>query len=232
MTRLFFILSLLTLHTLSALTFKDKLLNGAIGDYIITEQNKFCSLIRIHSTSTEKLVIEEISFPESALPKDVNQWLASGAKGNTSWSFIEINPKTSTLTSLFSLTKNAWLVPNADDSFFFKILDIPLSQISESDRRRIGPSPKEGPDTRKIWNPTLIFEGKKIDSPQFAAYRIEMPKDGSILSGKRIELFFNKKDETFPFPLWGQITDDSNAALKFRVIDSGKNLPSPKKPPL
>ncbi len=231
MTRFLLLLTIFIFDSLSALTFKDKLLTGMKGDYIITEQNKFCSLIRIHSISIEKLVIEEISFPQSSLPKDLNKWLEGGAKGNTSWSFIEINPNTSALTSHFSFTKNAWLVPNPDDSFFLKILDMPFSPILESQRRKIGPPPKEGADTRKIWNPSLIFQGKKIQSPEFSAYRIEMPKDGSILSGKRIELFFNKNDETFPFPLWGQITDDSNAALKFRVIDSGKNLSSPKKNP-
>ena len=227
-----FITTLLFLNSLTALTLKDKLTQGTPGDYIITKQNQFCSLIRIHTLTSKELIIEEVSFPEKSLPKDLKLWLDSGAKGHTSWTLIKIDLSTNTLKSLFSFTKDAWLEPCTEDSFFLKILTLPLSVIPEEARRRIGPAPLEGMDTRKIWTPPLFFEGKKESSPQFIAYQCAYPKDGSPLSGKRIELFFTKKTDSFPFPHWGQVTDNSDAALKFRVIDSGQNLPSPKKHPL
>ena len=218
--------------SLTALSLKDKLVQGSVGDYIITEQNRLCSLIRIHTLTETKLIIEEVSFPEASLPKNTKEWLTSGAKGHTSWSLIEIDLTTTAVTSSFSFTKNAWLVWSADDSFLLKILDIPFSPILDQERRRIGPPIAEGPDTRKIWNPPLFFEGKKETLPQFSPFRLTYPKDGSLLSGKRIELFFNSGGGNFPFPYWGQITDASDAALKFRVIDSGRNLSSPKKSPI
>ncbi len=205
---------------------------GRVGDYIVTEQNHFCSLIRIQKTETRKLTIEEISFPENLLPKNLDEWLKSDAKGHTSWSLMEIDLSTNNLVSCFSYTKNAWLIPNRDDSFLLKILDLPFTPIPDEERRRIGPSPKDGQDTRKIWNPPLFFEGKKEPLSKFSAYRLNYPKDGSLLSGKFIELFFTDSIEGFPFPHWGQVTDASEAGIKFRVIASGRNLSSPKKPPL
>lgn len=232
MTRFLFFITLFFASSLTALSLKDKLVKGEVGDYIITEQNRLCSLIRIHTLTLEKLIIEEISFPEASRPKNIKEWLISGAKGHTSWSLIEINLSKTSVESCFSFTKNAWLVWSADDSFLLKILDIPFSPILDQERRRIGPPVAEGLDTRKIWNPPLFFEGKKESSPQFSPFRLIYPKDGSLLSGKRIELFFNNRGDNFPFPYWGQITDESDAALKFRVIDSGRNLSSPKKSPL
>ncbi len=232
MTRFLLIFTFLLTNHLTALSLKDKLLDGKVGDYIITEQSRFCSLIRIHTLSPPKLVIEEISFPESALSKNTADWVESGAKGHTSWSLIEINLSNAALERCYSFTKSSWLVPSSDESFLLKILDLPLYPIQEGERRRIGPAPREGVDTRKIWNPPLYLDGKKVSSPQFSPFRLNYPKDGSLLSGKHIELFFHNSDSNFPFPYWGQITDESEAALKFRVVDSGRNLSSPKKSPL
>ncbi len=232
MTRFLFLSILFFTNPLPSLSLGDKVLNGAVGDYIITEQNKLYSLIRIHSLEPSKVIIEEISFPYKALSSDVANWLKNGALGHTSWSLLEIDLKTNTLQKFFSFTKNSYLAFSPEDSFLLKILDLPLTPISNEERKKIGPPPKEGFDTRKVWNPPLYFEGKKENAPQFTAYKLIYPKDGSLLSGKKIELFFNKSNDSFPFPYWGQITDDSEAALKFRVIDSGRNLFSPKKLPL
>ncbi len=218
--------------SLTALCLKDKIVQGKVGDYIITEQNHFCSLIRIHTLEFPRLIIEEISFPESTKPKEVQDWISSGSKGHTSWSLIEINLLKTSLETCFSFTKNAWLSQGADDSFLLKILDIPFFPIAEHERRKIGHASSEGIDARKIWNPPLIINGKRDSSAQFSPFRLNYPKDGSLLSGKRIELYFNNSNHNFPFPYWGQITDASDAALKFRVIDSGRNLSSPKKQPL
>lgn len=228
----FLFLTLLLAQPLLALSVGDKLLQGSVGDYVVTEQNKLCSLIRIHSINGTKITIEEISFPYSALPSDIPNWLKDKAIGHTSWSLLEIDVKTNTLEKFFSFTKNAYLAFSENDSFFLKILHLPLTLIPIEERKKIGPPLKEGLDTRKIWNPPLFFEGKKELSPEFNAYKLIYPKDGSPLSGKKIELFFNKSNELFPFPYWGQITDDSEASLKFRVVASGKNLLSPKKQPL
>ncbi|MBM3193673.1 MAG: hypothetical protein FJZ59_05525 [Chlamydiae bacterium] len=229
-TLLLFILFFI--NSLSALSLGDKLLKGAVGDYVVTEQNRLCSLIRIHTLDGSKITIEEISFPYSSLPSDIPNWIKDKALGHTSWSLLQIDIKTNTLEKCFSFTKNAYLSFSENDSFFLKILHLPLDLIQDDERKRIGSPLKEGLDTRKIWNPELFFEGKKEASPEFTAYKLLYPKDGSPLSGKRIELFFNKSNELFPFPYWGQITDDSQASLKFRVVASGRNLFSPKKQPL
>ena len=232
--RLFIFITLLLLHNrLTALSLKDKMSHGSPGDFIITEaQNRSCSLIRLHSVTPTAVTIEEISFPEKHLPKNLEIWINSGAQGHTSWTLATIDLRQNVLKSAFSFTKGAWLDTSRENSFFLNILDLTLSPVPHEERRRIGPPPTEGSDTRKIWIPPLVVHGKKVSSPKFSVYRCIHPKDGSPLSGKRIELFFNQDNESFPFPIWGQVTDSSDAALKFRIIDSGQNLSSPKKYPL
>ena len=218
--------------SLNALSLKDKISNGRAGDYIVTEQNHFCSLIRIQKIMAQKITIEEISFPERLLPNNFEAWLKADAKGNTSWSVAEFDLSTNNLLSCFSYTKNTQLIPNREDSFLLTILDLKFSQIPDDERRKIGGAPQEGQDTRKIWTPPLYYEGKKELNTKFSAYKTTYPKDGSILSGKFIELFFTDLIDSFPFPHWGQVTDASEAGIKFRVIASGRNLSSPKNPPL
>ena len=229
MKQFFFLITILCHVSLPALTLKDKISKGCVGDFIVTEQNNLYTILRIDAIDSKMVSIEEISFPKQEKPIDWSSWIQNGAKGHTCWNLIEIDLEKASVCKCFSFTKQAILIPNKEQSFLLTLLKEPLLPIPEEDRKKIGPPPKEGIDKRKIWTPPIIMAGEKKKAPQCIAYQITCPKNDSFLSGKRIELFFNKDYPQFPFPYWGQITDASNAAIKLRVVDSGHNLPSPRK---
>lgn len=213
-------------------SFKENLSRGQEGDFIVVEQNQAYSLVRIHSHQGDLLILEEISFPSSLLKsigKDWARWISDGAKGHLSWTMTEINLKENTLYDTFSFTKRAFLTFGEEESLLLKLFSTDLKQVAYEKRRKIGPPPLEGVDSRKVWNPPLFYQGKEVPRPKFEVFDTTLPNDASLLSGKRLELFYSKEDPSFPFPYWGQITDASEAAFKFRVIDSGRGLPSPKK---
>lgn len=215
-----------------ALCLKEKFAHSKSGDYIVSELNHSLTLLRVHEISKDTLTLEEISFPSSAvkLGKDeIEAWLSKGAEGNTSWHLLEFDLNQDKIKDCFSFTRNAWLLFNENDSLLIKLLSLPLKKIPDENRKKIGPRPLNGPDLRKIWNPPLIVNGKPIKSPAFDAFFVTLPSDGSPLSNKRFEIYFDKKNSKFPFPYWAQITDDSNAAFKIRICDSGENLFSPTK---
>lgn len=221
---LFLIAAYISLHGLSL---KDKLKEAEEGDFIVSSQNSTINVLIISKVDLPYLVFEEISYPLSfTLQKGETwaSWIEKGAKGHNSWTVFEIDLNDSQITECFSYTRNAWLLLSQEDSFLLKLLDLPLEFIRENDRKKIGPTPFEGPDLRKVWNPPLVINGEKKVSPRFDAYRTTWPKDKTPLSNKRIELYFNKQEKRFPFPYWAQITDDSEAAFKMRVIDSGAKL--------
>lgn len=213
-----------------ALTLKEKLRNGQVGDFIVTEQNKTLSLLRIHSIDDKRITLEEVSLPtESGLKgKDRwEEWIMRGAPGHTSWTMFEIDLEGSNILNCYSFSKQAWLVGFADESVFLKLLSCPLKPIPFDQLRKIGPPPMDGPDLRKVWTPPLIVDGKEQKTAPFQPYKITCPDGDYPLSGKRLEIYFTKKDGDFPFPHWARVTDDSNASFKIRVYDSGRNLHSP-----
>jgi hypothetical protein len=228
--KLFYLcLAILITSNLSALNLKERLSNGKVGDYIVTEEKNVCTLIRIHRILNKQITLEEITFPKSAKPNDYQVWLTSYAKGATSWTIFDLNLDSNEISKAYSVLKNCYLSVNTESSFLIKLLSENFEPIPIEERKKIGARPKEGGDFRKVWNPPFVFEGKNFAYKKPLAVKLLHPKDNSPLSGKRIELFFCNDIENFPFPFWGQVTDSSEAAFKFRTIDAGRNLLSPKK---
>lgn len=224
--------ALLCLQSLNAFSFKDQLLKGEIGDYIISAQGKSFTLLRLHAMDGSILTLEEIAIPSKVKnysKEKLENWMKEGAPGNTSWHLIETDLEKNQVLECYSFTKKAWLVLDSNDSLITKIAASPLTPLPKEERRKIGPAPLDGFDTRKVWNPPLVFEGKTQKKTTFDTYTHTFEKDGSMLSNKRLEVYFDAKNATFPFPYWARITDDSNASFKMRVINSGKGLISPAK---
>lgn len=216
----------------SAVSLKDRFEQAQAGDFVVCELNRSYNLIRIHENKGNRLILEEITLP-SKLPKegkaDWEQWLSSGAEGHTSWTVIEVDLENSQILECFSFFRNAWLILSEEDSFLIKLLHLDLSPIPTSKRRKIGPPPRGDLDTRKLWTPPLVFDGKPVSNPKFDAYEILWPKDGTPLANKKLEFYFDQAHPEFPFPYWGRVMNAAEAAYKFRVVDSGKHLASPTK---
>lgn len=216
-------LTLLLIAT-QLLTVKQRFDSSRVGDYIVTEQDKVYSLLTVRDMSQERLVLEEFTLPAHKAKKvKWKEWALQGAGGHTSHILYEIDLDKNQMERVYSLSRGAFLSHEAA-AFIPTLISLPLSNVKE--RKKIGPAPNEGVDMRKIWNPPLVREGKKVVGAQFEVKRIHWPKDGTLLAEKTLDLYFDKRHPEFPFPNWIEITDGSST-FKIRCVDSGSGLELP-----
>lgn len=208
---------------------EERLCRGAPGDYLILEGGNMITALAIYSIDEKKIVFEEIGVPAKNLktrPASWRQWVAEKAPGHTSWSLLEIERSSGSVGSCHSLTSRGKAPLSSRDGLIASLIKLPLSPLPSDQRRKIGPPPAPGePDLRKIWNPPVVFEGKRQDPVQFDVYAATWPHDGSELSGSRILLYFHPLSH-FPFPYWIQV-EGTHVQASLRTIDSGKQFPSP-----
>lgn len=205
----------------SATTLKEKLQQGAVGDYVVTKQEKNLSLLRIQEITPTILILEEISAPLSLLDPqcDWQDWIDKGAPGYSGWLIYEIDLRTGKLIQCFSPPQGTWIT--LEEPFLPKILNLPLNATPADKRRRIGPAPQAGEtDQRALWSPSPIFDGKKLPRPECEALETLWPKDGSNLSLCRLEFYFLPG---FPFPCWIEASN-GHFTFKMHAVASGKNL--------
>ncbi|CCB86094.1 MULTISPECIES: hypothetical protein [Parachlamydia] len=234
MSRFVYFLALLCVifsYTEAGIYLRDNLKNAEAGDFIVTMQNKTCSLLHIYSKEGQYLTIEEISLPASKT-KSMDSWRAwvqEGAPGHTSWTMYSVNLMNGAIDRCFSFTKNRWCDPTPTENFLGTLLNLHLNLVSTHERKKIGGYAIGTPGPRRIWEPRLIVDGNVITGVSFDAWRTHWPKDGSILSGKTIEVYVPSENTPYPsyFPYWLEISGMMGQA-KLRVVDSGKGLRSPK----
>jgi hypothetical protein len=186
--------------------------------------------MRLHSFQEPYLYIEEITAPlkpvqELKLPWEV--WVKQHAPLHTSWVIYKIDLSTTEVLSCYCYARKSFLALSEESLFLPKLFALPLQNLSEGQRKRIGPAPEDSAaDHRKVWNPQKIYQGMKDTSPSFIVQRALWPKDASLLAGQALDLYFDAKDPLFPFPYWIEIGDGYNT-LHFQAIDSGILKASP-----
>jgi hypothetical protein len=207
---------------------KDRIEKAKPGDYVVTEANKLITVLSIRSITPATLVLEEISAPLENLknrPESWPEWVKAKAPGHTSWSMVEIDIQSGQLLECYSFSRSAWIQLSQKESLFATLLHLPLHNVPDDKRRKIGPPPMNGEsDFRKVWAPPLVFEGKKIPNAHFDVYETTWPDDGTELSRQEVSLYFDQEKQS-PLPFWIQV-QTSHATAAMRTIDSGKNLPS------
>ncbi|MDN3504575.1 MAG: hypothetical protein P0S95_03245 [Rhabdochlamydiaceae bacterium] len=219
--------SLLICNFASALTLAEKLESSSRGDYIVTLMSKNYSLISIHTITDKSIIFEEITVPVSCVKRGQSwpEYLKNGAPKATSWVLYELDLSTGKMMECYSVLNDSFLDLSSFDSILSKMMYLPLKDVNESSRRKIGSnSALGGFDTRKLWNPPQKFEGKKQKKPKYNVYRATWPDDESILAGKTVELYFDKDKTDFPFPFWMQVKDESEAGIKLPTVDGGHNM--------
>ncbi|MDX8430435.1 MAG: hypothetical protein SNF33_01310 [Candidatus Algichlamydia australiensis] len=211
------ILPLFLAIPLFSMTIKERLRFAHEGQYIVTEQSKLVTFMRIQSLTDKRVVLEEISIP-SHKAKKINwrSWYRDGTPGATSHLLYEIDLARGVCTNAYSPQREVSLNSSAQQ-LFTDLIALPLKAVREKDRKRIGAPPQEGLDMRKIWNPPLFQNGKKLTKIATKVYKAHWPDDGTELAGKNLELYFH---EGSPFPCWMEISN-SAATFKIRLIDSG-----------
>lgn len=185
----------------------------------------------IRNKNNQVLTIEEIAVPENKSPSKMSwkEWVNQNAPGNTSWVAYDINLNNGQMIRYYSFTKKNWFEIPDGDNFLSKLLNLRLTKIPDSARKKVGPPPISGPDWRPLWQPRMIVNGEPIKNVPFDAWRTRWPQDGSDLSNKTIEVFLPRDSQLYPsyFPYWLQINGAVGKA-KIRIIDSGTQLQSPK----
>ncbi len=206
------------------ITLKSKFQKAQKGDYLVTLKNDTYTLLIINNLTTEKLSLEEVVLPKSALKKNSSFQKLSNQNYPDAlvWNIYEIDFLKNRLLSAYSLKNSASFKIDSGDHFLMKLLTLPLKPQPDYKRKKIGPPPQGGEaDRRKLWQPAKFFEGNKIAQAQFKVLETVWPKDGSELSRKTIELYF---DDSFPFPYFIQI-HASQLTVFLKSVDSGHNFP-------
>jgi len=229
MLRLFFV-NLLIVSTTFGFCFQDKINEAKNGDYIVIEASKMVTVLSIRSMTEKSIELEEVSIPTKSIlqrPTRWSEWVKNEAPGHTSWSVLDIDRATGEIIECYSFTHKAWIQLSPYQSVLVSLLQMPLTEVPISERRKIGLPPASGEmDTRKVWSPPVCFEGKRIYSTNFDVYKTSWPKDQTNLSESVITFYFDNKTN-FSMPFWIQI-DTSHMQIALRTIDSGSFLVSPK----
>ncbi len=226
MKKLVILIAVLSISIINAFSLKDKIINGAPGDYAVTEQGGTSSVLLIRALTPTHLILEEIDVPTlSRKSSDVSwkEWVALEAPGHTAWITYIIDLKNNQLQECYSYSQGVWLPTNDSFHFLPKLLSLSLQKTSQDQRKRIGPPPAAGEeDRRSIWTPSVIVEGKKVDKADITAWKTKWPSDGTLISGCEIEVYFSSQ----AFPVWIEVKSPHYKA-SLRMVDSGHQMSSP-----
>ncbi len=219
----------LALSPLFGFSLQDRIAKASSGDYLVVEGGKLITVLSIRSVTPGSIVLEEVSIPSETLkkrPASWNEWIKAKAPGHTSWSMIEFDRVSGEILECYSFTRASWVQISSVESLLATLLNLPLQPVPPEKRRKIGLPPLQGEiDTRKIWEPPALFEGKKQEKVHFDVYETAWPLDSSPLSGNTVILYFDRAGKV-PLPFWIQV-EAAHANVALRTIDTGKNFPSP-----
>jgi hypothetical protein len=238
MKKQFYIVCLLFLLSFNILTaetlfLRDNLRRAEKGDYIVTNQGKTYSLLRIYDKTTNGIAIEEITVPSNKIPKSQfswRDWVLQGAPNASSRIVYHIDLEKAAVDGRFCLTQTGWCETGQRDNFLTTLLNLNLQPIPLQQRRRVGiPGFPGTTEKRALWQPQVIVDGQIVQGVQLDAWQTTWPKDGTDLAGKQIEAYLPAANSGFPsyFPYWLQVNGTIINA-KIRIIDSGKNLYDPR----
>lgn len=213
-----------------ALTLGENLQRSRVGDYIVTIQNKNYSLLHIFDKQNDSLTIEEICVPANRINQGkVNwrDWYRQGAPYHTAWVIYKIQLSTGKIFETYSVPQQTWVKGPPEGQFLPTLLNLYLTRIPDKERKRIGSAECAGfPDTRPLWRPKMISEGKEIPNVAFWALRAHWPKDNSQLSGRWIDIYLPEESDKYPsyFPYWLEFKGMSGSRVTVHIVDSGSNL--------
>lgn len=206
---------------------KNNLKQASAGDYIVAVQGKSITLLHIFAKNGSVMTLEEVTIPKAFANHYVSNWrtwLESDAEGHSSWVMYQIDLDYGQILSCYSFTRQGWYHLPESENFLGNLLNLELYRLPYEKRRKVGALSKS-----TLWQPQMVVEGQIIENVPFEAYVAFWPKDGSQLSGKKIEIYLPNAEGHFPvyFPYWLQVSGMVGKAT-VRIIDSGSNLRSPK----
>ncbi len=227
------------IFNLNAATFlRDRLKESKPGDYIVTRMDNTYTVILIKEKSDRQISFEEITIPAQRLHNERfpwagwRHWVENGAPGHTSWLLYSVNSGSGVMNEYYSYSQGRWCSITEANNFLSTLLNLRFVQIPRDKMKRVGivpPSERNGQDSRRIWIPKMIYEGKTVRNVEFDAWRTRWPKGNGELSGKTITVYLPRDEKKYPsyFPYWLEIQGMLGKA-KIRIVDSGRGLISPR----
>lgn len=217
-------------YSLFSNALSERLKTAQEGSFIVTESKKSYTLLHLHSQRDDTFIIEEISAPAHIVTTDFDwkAWVEKEAPGNTGWTLYEFDKESADLLECFSFTHSSWMKPKDGQNLFSTLMQLDLKPVDEKQRKRIGAEPPHHAiDIRKIWNPPKIIDGNTAPKANFTVMNTRWPKDGSELSKRKIDLYFDADNNAFPFPYWVEV--QGMIDQKLRAVDSGYDFKTPRK---
>ena len=229
---IFFLFLFVPISALFGMTLLSNIQEADEGDYLVTQQNRTCTLILVSQKVGNRAVLEEIALPERmGRPQTLHwkNWVEKGAPRHSAWIAHTLDLSTGRVVGTYSYNQNSWLKASSQDSLLSTLITLNFKEVPEEYRRRVGPPPMGGPDSRPFWQPALIYEGSRRREAVFTTMEGTWPQDRSDLDGKRVTIYMPVGGSPYPnhFPYWVEVSP-ATLANKMRVIDSGKELVSPK----
>lgn len=223
-------LSFTSYSNTNQLVLRDNLQKAKAGDYIVVARNKNFTVLLIADHQSNRLVFEEITVPVNQIPSQIaswKNWVENGAPGNTCWIRYDIDLKSGQMNGLFSYSTGNWYDTTTADNWLTTLLNLQFYRVPDRERKKTGAHATI--NNPAYWQPKMIFEGQQLDGVNFDAWKTRWPKDSTDLSNKVVEIYLPQDNDRFPsyFPYWLQISGLVGKA-KVRVIDSGRDLASPK----
>lgn len=208
---------------------KENITNAIAGDWVVVSFDKNYTFYRVLDNDGKILHLEEACIPASHFRKfslSWKEWALRGSPGSTSQIVYSIDIPMGRLQS-FSKKERAPLYRPQSNAFLSTLINLELRKVPEGERKKAGrPIFGSGPvDTRSIWQPKLVFDGRQVNGAAFDAYKARWPHDGTDLSGKMIEIYLPQEGQLYPsyFPYFMQVTGMIGKA-KVHIVDSGRGL--------
>lgn len=221
------LMTLLAFSLNSGEILKENISRAAKGDWLALSFDKNYTYFKVQKRESETLDLEEVSIAcksFSCQKITFAEWAERGFPAKASHTVYKIDLKSGRFLQIASKTDRSSLSVNQGNAFLTTLLNLNLHKVPENQRRRVGPPQfGSGPDdTRKIWQPRLIFLGKVIQGAHFDAYTAIWPHDGSDLSGKSVEIYLPHEGQKYPsyFPYYMEVSGMIGKA-KLHIVDSG-----------
>jgi|AACY02.18.fsa_nt_gi hypothetical protein len=207
LTRL--LLLLLTCQIAFSMRLIDQLANAHPEESYLFQAGSQATLLRVKSLSKHEIEYEEIHAPLCAKEikaLDIETWLMKGAPGHTAWIVAKLDAKTGEMKQARCKRRGAEISTN-DYAFTTTLFGLTFEPTPLEEQRRCGVA-SDNLLPRRLWKPPLA-KGLFDEAP--TPYVARWPKDGSPLSGGRIEIYLHKK---VALPIW---IEGKRGNLKERV---------------
>lgn len=188
------------------------------GSYVILENNQTNIAVILKEKQEKSLILHEICFSKN-LSKNLCNWKQCLLNDTTYFAKFEtIIEENSIKTTPIFYKKNKKISKEQAFSFTSLLTSLSFSPLSQENIKMT----KDISNNPTPWKPKLTVEGRPIDYSECMTYEAYWPKDGSIMSNKRIEIYFpliNNHNFLY-FPIWLEI-ESPLGKIKIRAIDSG-----------